>query len=121
LTLADHLAGSRDGPVEEAIEIAGELAYQLAVDPGPGILPLAESMPNWAEQLRGQVAGCPDALPGWAVVRALATIEHLAGDRTPTMIHGDLHFGNILRSHRTPWLTIDPKGWSGTAAFERSR
>ena len=117
-TLADHVAASEDYPVEEAVEIAGELAHQLAVDPMPGIVPLAESMASWAEQLRGQVAVCPDALPGWVVGRALATIEHLAGDQTPTMIHGDLHFGNILSSHRAPWLTIDPKGWSGTAAFD---
>lgn len=34
------------------------------------------------------------------------------------MLHGDLHFGNILRSHREPWLTIDPKGWSGTPAWD---
>lgn len=34
------------------------------------------------------------------------------------MLHGDLHYRNILRSHREPWLIIDPKGWFGTAAFD---
>jgi streptomycin 6-kinase len=34
------------------------------------------------------------------------------------MLHGDLHFGNILRSRRERWLTIDPKGWFGSAAFD---
>lgn len=35
------------------------------------------------------------------------------------MLHGDLHFGNILRSHgREPWLTIDPKGRSGPLAWD---
>lgn len=34
------------------------------------------------------------------------------------MLHGDLHFGNILSSRREPWLVIDPKGWLGTAAFD---
>ena len=50
---------------------------------------------------------------GRALDRARKTIQHLAADETPTMLHGDLHFGNILRSHREPWLTIDPKGWFG--------
>jgi streptomycin 6-kinase len=35
-----------------------------------------------------------------------------------TMLHGDLHFDNIMRANREPWLSIDPKGWSGTAAFD---
>lgn len=46
------------------------------------------------------------------------TIQHLAADETLTMLHGDLHYRNILRSHREPWLTIDPKGWFGTAAVD---
>ena len=68
--------------------------------------------------MHDQVATHPGALPGLALDRARETIEHLAADQTATMLHGDLHFGNILRSRREPWLTIDPKGWFGTAAFD---
>lgn len=116
-TLADHVARG-DCPVEEAIEVAGDLAHRLAVDPLPGITPLAQTMQGWQAQLHDQVAAHPGALPGWALDRARKTIQHLADDETATMLHGDLHFGNILRSRREAWLTIDPKGWFGTAAFD---
>ena len=116
-TLADHVA-QNECSVEEAIEIAGDLARGLAVLPGPNITPLAETTLGWTQQLHEQIAAHPEALPGQALDQALETIEHLAADKTPTMLHGDLHYRNILRSHREPWLTIDPKGWFGTAAFD---
>ena len=104
--------------VEEAIEIAGDLARRLAVVPLPNVRPLADTMSGWEDQLDEQIAAHPDALPGRALDQARETIQHLAADETSTMLHGDLHYGNILRSHREPWLTIDPKGWFGTAAFD---
>jgi streptomycin 6-kinase len=29
-----------------------------------------------------------------------------------------LHFGNVLRASREPWLAVDPKGWCGCAEFD---
>ena len=57
--------------------------------------------------------GAPERPP-----RAMRTMHYVAGDATSTMLHGDLHFGNILRSRREPWLAIDPKGWSGPLAWD---
>ena len=34
------------------------------------------------------------------------------------MLHGDLHFTNILRSDRAPWLAIDPSVLVGEPAFD---
>lgn len=39
-------------------------------------------------------------------------------DQPQTLIHGDLHYGNILRADREPWLVIDPKGEVGDPAYE---
>lgn len=36
----------------------------------------------------------------------------------PVLLHGDLHHENILSSHRSEWLAIDPKGVLGESAFE---
>ena len=116
-TLADHVAHG-DCSVEEAIEIAGGLARRLTVVPLPNVEPLAGTMSGWGDQLNEQIAAHPDALPARALDQARETIQHLAADGTPTMLHGDLHYRNILGSHREPWLTIDPKGWFGTAAFD---
>ena len=52
---------------------------------------------------------------------ALATIRDLAREQPDTMVHGDLHFGNVVRSQREPWLVVDPKGLAGDLAFDAFR
>jgi streptomycin 6-kinase len=34
------------------------------------------------------------------------------------VLHGDLHYGNVLSSHREGWLAIDPKGVAGEPCYE---
>ena len=36
----------------------------------------------------------------------------------PVVLHGDLHYGNVLRSERESWLAIDPKGVIGEPCYE---
>lgn len=36
----------------------------------------------------------------------------------PVVLHGDLHYGNILSSDREGWLAIDPKGLAGEPCYE---
>ncbi|MBA8795662.1 streptomycin 6-kinase [Friedmanniella endophytica] len=107
---------------DAVIEIAGALARRLAVlvppGRGSGLTRLADTCPGWHDQLDHQLSAYPDALPAAAVRRARATIDLLAGDRTSTLLHGDLHAGNVLAAGREPWLAIDPKGWTGTAAHD---
>lgn len=118
LTLSDRLSKGVGTAVEEALEIAGDLARQLAVPASPAIASLASTTAEWDQQLDDQVTATSGLLPGAAIAQARRTIHYLADDATSTMLHGDLHFGNILRSRREPWLAIDPKGWSGTSAWD---
>lgn len=37
---------------------------------------------------------------------------------TGTLIHGDLHYENVLSADREPWLVIDPKPMSGDPHYE---
>jgi streptomycin 6-kinase len=37
---------------------------------------------------------------------------------TGVMIHGDLHYENVLAADREPWLVIDPKPMSGDPHYE---
>lgn len=64
------------------------------------------------------MAAAPGLVPPAVVDRARATIRLLRNDSTATLMHGDLHFGNVLRARREPWLAIDPLGWRGTAAYD---
>jgi len=103
---------------EHAIETAGALARRLAVPAAPDTPSLADTTAGWAEQLDQQVAASNDPPPARALDRARDTIAALGGDRTTTLLHGDLHDGNVLAADREPWLAIDPKGWRGTAAYD---
>lgn len=67
--LADQVV-QRDCSVEEAVEIAGDLARRLTVLPLPNVRPLAGTMSGWEEQLNEQVAAHPDALPARALDQA---------------------------------------------------
>ena len=42
----------------------------------------------------------------------------LADPRDETVLHGDLHHGNVLDFGERGWLAIDPKGLLGEAAFD---
>lgn len=42
----------------------------------------------------------------------------IASSDDPSLLHGDLHHGNILSAERQPWLAIDPKGLVGEPAYE---
>ena len=51
--------------------------------------------------------------------RALAMFRELLDhEAEPVLLHGDLHYGNILSSDRAGYLLIDPKGYVGEAAFD---
>lgn len=104
-----------DLPDDEALAVGGELLRRLAV-PAPDDMPtLASESAGWEEQLLDQDRRTGHPLPDRVVGAALETIRDLAQDRTPTMLHGDLHAGNILASDRG-WLIIDLKGVAGNRA-----
>jgi len=48
-----------------------------------------------------------------SLVPALTASAH-----APILLHGDLHYDNILAAQRQPWLAIDPKGVAGEPAYE---
>ena len=57
-----------------------------------------------------------DTFPGEALVEhAAAVARHLLDDPATdgTLVHLDLHAGNVLAGEREPWLVIDPKAVSG--------
>ena len=54
------------------------------------------------------------------VEQALSLARGLADDPATdqTLVHGDLHYANVLAADREPWLAIDPKPLSGDPHFE---
>jgi streptomycin 6-kinase len=96
-----------------AVTVAGRLARRLAV-PAPLHVPrLADRLATWATEIPHD-----NPLPRHVVDAAVATSKEYAEDQPDSLVHGDLHFGNVLRAEREPWLAIDPKGWAGDPAYD---
>ncbi|MEU3223699.1 aminoglycoside phosphotransferase family protein [Streptomyces sp. NPDC006976] len=112
-TLADSVP---DG--DEVVAVAGRLGRRLAVPAPDGLPRLSERADAWEEELRGDAAELPHALPRAVVDAAVATARELGRDQPDTLVHGDLHARNILRAEREPWLAVDPKGYVGDPAYD---
>lgn len=69
--------------------------------------------------LRNRFGGTSGPLPEPLVARAEAVFaDLLASEQEQVLLHGDLHWANILAARRSPWLAIDPKGIVGERTFE---
>jgi streptomycin 6-kinase len=57
--------------------------------------------------------------PDGRLARARALLRELAAERCDVaLLHGDLHYGNVLASDRAGWLLVDPAGVVGPPAFD---
>jgi streptomycin 6-kinase len=102
----------------EACEVVGELYPRLHVPAPPQLRTLAAVVSARTEQLRA--LDHDPALPRRLVEQAVSLGAELAADpaSTGTLIHTDLHYGNVLSAARGPWLAIDPEPLSGDPHFE---
>lgn len=105
--------------IDTACEIIGQLLRRLHVPAPPNIRSLAVFLDEHLHGARG-LTRAGDQLPRRAVDRALKLATDLLAqdDATTTLVHGDLHFRNVLAAEREPWLTIDPKPLAGHPGIE---
>lgn len=96
----------------------GRLARRLAVPAPPGLRHLADVARERLDQLPEHAARLANPLGQRVVDAALANARELAEDRSTTLVHGDLHFGNVLAGDRGPLLAIDPNGLVGDRAYD---
>ncbi|WP_431045430.1 aminoglycoside phosphotransferase family protein [Streptomyces sp. P1-3] len=110
------LAEVEDG--DEVVLVAGRINHRLAIPAPPGLPRLWEQADVWEEQLREDDRELPHTLPRYVLDAAVATVRELGRVQPESLIHGDLHAGNILRADREPWLAVDPKGYAGDPAYD---
>lgn len=102
----------------EACEIVAGLYRRLHVPALPQLRPLSSYVDRWSSGLAALPKDAP--MPRRLVEQAVSLAASFLTDEASvgTMIHGDLHYENVLAADREPWLAIDPKPMSGDPHYE---
>lgn len=102
----------------EACEIVAAFYARLHVPALPQLQRLSSYVDRWTDRLTTLPADAP--VPRRLVQQAVALGRAFAGDEATDsrMIHGDLHYENVLAADREPWLVIDPKPMAGDPHYE---
>ena len=107
------------GPPDlEACEVVAALYPRLHLPALPQLLTVTSYVERWSAALATMPRNAP--IPRRMVEQALSLARDLVADPASTgvIVHGDLHYLNVLAADREPWLVIDPKPMSGDPHFE---
>jgi streptomycin 6-kinase len=102
----------------EACEVVAGLYRHLHIPALPQLATLASYVERWLAELASLGRDAP--IPRRYVEQALSLgPDLLAPDATlPVVVHGDLHYDNVLADDAGEWLAIDPKPMSGDPHYE---
>ena len=105
-------------PDVEACEVVAGLYRRIHVPALPQLRSLTSYVERWTTDLGSLPRSAP--IPRRLVEQAIALGRDLVLDpaSTGSVIHGDLHYGNVHAAEREPWLVIDPKPVSGDPHYE---
>lgn len=108
----DHTHTLDNVPIAVALEAAGRLLRVLRV-PAPPEMRRAEP----GGELAAENAALGHPVSASLLDTAVGFGRELASDAAQILVNEDLHYGNVLRGTREPWLMIDPKPLSGDPEF----
>ena len=102
----------------EACEVVGGLYGLLHVPALPQLATVASYVERWLEELAELGRDLP--IPRRYVEQALSLGPDLIADdgSRPVVVHGDLHYANVMADAAGEWLAIDPKPMSGDPHYE---
>ncbi|KAA1417841.1 phosphotransferase [Nocardioides humilatus] len=104
---------------QEACEIVAGLYARLHVPPMPQLRDQAAFVGRWTAALQDDAHAVP--LPRRLVEQAVSLATDLCAEPATAVIHGDLHYENVLlglRGGEPTWLAIDPKPTNGDPHYE---
>lgn len=101
----------------EACEVVGGLYRLLHVPALPQLATVASYVERWLGELDELGRDLP--VPRRYVEQALSLGRDLLRDeRAAVVVHGDLHYANVMADAAGEWLAIDPKPMAGDAHYE---
>lgn len=106
-------------PIDVALQAVVSVMTQLRTPPPsqhsfPDVRSYHRAWPNHARLYGGQGPIDPDLLE----IGERLFLELCETSAAHVVLHGDLHYGNVLSSDRARWLEIDPKGVTGEPCYE---
>jgi streptomycin 6-kinase len=104
-------------PIDTAVEIAGGLLRTLSIPAPPLRRTVTAQAADWLERLPKEAAAHGDPVPPKLLATVLDHCRHLGPTAGRLMVNEDLHYFNVLRGDRAPWLLIDPKPIVGDPEF----
>jgi streptomycin 6-kinase len=107
----DHTHTLNHAPIEEALAVTGGFLRRLSVPAGP------EFRRHIPDDLAEENAGLGRTVPNAFVHLAQDLGRSLAESAGNTLVNEDLHYENVLRGDREPWVVIDPKPLAGDPEF----
>jgi streptomycin 6-kinase len=103
--------------IEDALRIAGRLLRRHAVMAPPGLPTLAAITSDLIENIEAQWERLHCPMNRATIERTRVLARQLLPGIGDVLVNWDLHFDNVLRGTREPWLVIDPQVVSGDLEY----
>jgi streptomycin 6-kinase len=83
-------------------------------------MPQLPTLTSYVEQWRTEFEKLPRnaPIPHRLVEQAIVLGRELADEPGSSVVHGNLHYGNVLAADREPWLAIAPRPLNGDPHYE---
>ncbi|MGB3441870.1 MAG: aminoglycoside phosphotransferase family protein [Actinophytocola sp.] len=104
----------RHAPIEEALTVVTGMIKRLDRPAPPGVRHMRDTAARWVRELPEENDG---TVPRELVDQAVAYCRELGPAAGNRLVNEDLHYDNVLRGDREPWLVIDPKPIAGDPEF----
>ncbi|MET0475090.1 MAG: aminoglycoside phosphotransferase family protein [Mycobacterium sp.] len=102
----------------EACEVVAGIYRRIHVPALPQLRSLTSCVEQWTREFAELPRSAP--IPRRLIEQAMALGSDLSVDTGDggRVLHGDLHYANVLAAEREPWLTIAPKPMNGDPHYE---
>jgi streptomycin 6-kinase len=101
-------------PLPDALTVIAGMIKRLGRPAPPGVRHMRDVAARWVDELPAENTGF---VPAELVDQAVAYCRELGPRAGNHLVNEDLHFQNVLRGEREPWLVIDPKPIAGDREF----
>jgi streptomycin 6-kinase len=100
----------------DACEVIAGLYRRLHVPALPQLRMLTSYLDAWSSEFEALPRSAP--IPHRLVEQAIVLGRELARQPGDSVIHGNLHYGNVLAADREPWLAVAPRPMAGDPHYE---